>query len=165
MVTVSTQAFSANFDIYVPFFTSTPIVVGLLSAEVTTLDSAKNFRMGFYAADTDWQPIGAPLADSGDISTTTTGVKTYTPGTPILLSPGRYVSVVNTDTATAAFRVGRGHLPGSAMQPAMGTSLFAQQFNVSRTHAAFPTPGTAWTASSVGTVPHFHVVFYQVSAP
>ena len=56
-----------------------PTLIDQFAFEVTIADAGKVARVGLYAADARWQPIGVPLADSGDISLTGTGVKTYTP--------------------------------------------------------------------------------------
>lgn len=156
-----------NADCYSPLFTETPILVDQLLAEVTTLSSGKNFRIGLYVADTDWQPVGAPLADSGNISMTTTGVKTYTPGSPVLIPRGRFLSVINSgdDVGVSAFRVVRGVPAGGHIFDTIGSSPLAGIFYVTRTLAAFPTPGTAWTTTVASTTPHTHMVFLRVSSP
>jgi hypothetical protein len=149
---------------YAAWFSRTPIVIDRLAAEVTTA-AGTNFRIGFYAANTNWQPVGAPLADSGNLSSASPGVKTYTPGTPIHVPPGRYVSVWLMENASTALRVFR-----SAFEPPLDTGLSANAFingwTVGAIYGAFPTPGTAWdgvvTASGS---PHAHAVVYRVSAP
>lgn len=158
--TVITQ----DFDTYSPWFTDTPIVVDQLATEVATLFNGGNFRMGFYAADADWQPLGAPLADSGSILTTTTGVKTYTPASPIYVPRGRYLSVVNQDNATAAFRTFL-QLSPIAIGTAIGTTPYQTDYRVSRAYAAFPTPGTAWTTTSNNSTSGWHYFAYRVLNP
>ena len=133
----------------------------------TTLEAAKNFRIGLYAADTDWQPIGAPLLDSGDISAASTGVKTYTPATPVFLARGRYVSVLATDaTGTAVWRVAIGYVPGAAFGTGLGSTAALSELRATRTYAAFPTPGQQWSVSANGNANGNHyAVFFRVLTP
>ena len=166
--TVSSGNYTAGQDVYAPFEVRTPLVIDQLLAEVTTLFSGGNFRIGFYPAGTDWQPAAgaAPLADSGSILTTTTGVKTYTPGTPIFVPRGRYVSVFNVDNGTAAFRILKGGPLGLPLSSTLGGSIFLQTMVVERAYAAFPTPGTPWdigNTSSLAPIEYQH--FYRVSQP
>lgn len=164
LTSVATSTLSSNFDCFSPWQTSSPIVVDQLAFEVTTLQSG-NARVGFYRADRDWQPIGAPLADSGDISTNTTGVKTYTPGTPIAVRPGRYLSVI-TNNAAATFRQFIGGGGGSnPLDSALGSSPFVRRFFLSRSYAAFPTPSAAWDTESLDLVAMHHMVVYRLSRP
>jgi hypothetical protein len=161
----STWAPIANFDYYAPFFVETPTVVDSMACEVTT-GGAGNFRMGFYAADTDWQPIGAPLADSGSISGVATGVKTYAPGTPVALPRGRYLTVFNGDTALVTYRRFDGNPPGSPLHPSFTSTPFLSIYGVSRAFAAFPTPGTAWTDTSATlSTAHRYIAILRTSAP
>ena len=154
-------------DYYTPFFCDAPIVVDQMAFEVTTLSSGKNMRVGIYRADTDLQPTGAPLADSGDISVGTTGVKTYTPGTPLLLPRGRYLTVHNNDdnTATLLVRAYFFGYCGSGLPTTLAAS-YIQRLTVARTYAAFPTPGTPWTTVASGTTAGFNAaVLLRVSTP
>lgn len=165
---VGTQSTAVNTDRYSPFIVDTPISIDQLACEVTT-GVATNFRMGCYAADTDWQPVGAPLADSGDIDITSTGVKTYTPGTPLYLPRGRYLSIWNTGSNGGAMRAFQGASAarsGSVVLAAVGSSPYTTQLAVGRTYAAFATPGSAWTTTLTTTTPGpYHVVLYRVSQP
>lgn len=154
----------AGADFYEPWYTPTPLVIDQLASEVTTALAATNFRIGFYHADGDWQPIGPPLADSGNLSSASTGVKTYTPGTPIYVPRGRYLSVRNCDSATPFFRTYRGILANQGLDSALGTSGILN-FRVTRAYAAFPTPGTAWTVEdNTSSAAWFHV-FYRITTP
>lgn len=155
-----------NQDYYGPFRTASPIVVDRLAFEVVTAAGASNARIGLYAANRDCQPIGAPLADSGDISTATTGVKTFTPGTPIYLARGRYLTVINESTTGVAVRTLTGdRLDGSAILDTITGSPIILATVVGRTYAAFPTPGTAWTTIVNSAVGHEHFVVLRVLAP
>lgn len=158
------EQFGPNIDYYFPMWTPTPILVDQIAAEVTTVHAANNFRIGLYLADTNWQPVGGPLADSGDISTATTGVKTYTPGTPILIPRGRFLGIINSSTGTARFRVFQGAHIWSSYATGLGASPQITLLFVSRSYAAFPTPGTAWDSISNFGVTEYPIVL-RVSSP
>lgn len=141
---VGTSSPGSGADAYSPMFVTSPIVVDQLACEVTT-SAAGNIRMGIYRADKAWQPIGPPLTDSGDISTGTTGVKTFTPGTPLYLQRGRWLQVVNC-SASPTLRILTGGFEGW-IATTIGTNAGLGTFYATRAHAAFPTPGAAWTAT------------------
>jgi hypothetical protein len=152
-------ALSSGTDYYTPWVASSPIVIDRLISEITT-GAGTNFRMGFYAADSSWQPVGAPMADSGNLDAASTGVKTYTPGTAIYVPRGRYLSVVNCDGA-AALRVVRGGLSG--LDTSLGVNPVFTFMVVTRAYAAFPTPGTTWTTPIGGSNGTNHLVIYRVT--
>ena len=155
---------TSGTDFYAPWAARTPIIIDQLVCEVTTTGGT-NHRMGFYAADTNWQPVGAPLADSGNLDSTTTGIKTYTPGTAIFVPRGRYVSVFNADNASLGARSFLGTTETSYGNNS-GVLAFVNQLYVTRAYAAFPTPGTAWdTVSLFGSSWQEHIVMYRVSQP
>lgn len=158
--TVNTISPNTGSDYYYPYWVRTPIIVDQLALEVTST-SAGNVRVGLYVADADLQPIGAPLADSGDISTATTGEKTYTPSTPIYLRRGRYLGVLNC-SATPIFRCFRG---GGGLRTGLGVSPIVSEIYVSRAYAAFPTPGTAWNTTTGNAVGFNYVPVLRVLVP
>jgi hypothetical protein len=158
----STTTLTVNTDFYTPVWVATSIVVDQIAGEVTTLVAGQNLRFGLYAADVDLQPTGAPLIDSGDISTASTGVKTYTPGTPVTLPAGRYLQVVTTSASGCAIRYWR---LGGAADTILGGNMITT-LSVGRTYAAFPTPGTAWTtANSAATGGYFTPYLFRVLTP
>ena len=141
----------------------TPMMVDQLAAEVTTA-AGTNFRIGFYRADRDWQPYGAPLADSGNLDSTGLGVKTYTPSTPILVRPGRYISVVCCD-GSPVLRTVRGSA-AAAINTTLGSNPFNQFGLTAFTYAALPTPPPAYNVgSSISVGGWGHLVFYRIVSP
>lgn len=166
-ISTTSAAQTINVDVYAPLFVETPIIVDQLVAEVATSGGAGNFRMGLYNADTDWQPYSgqAPLADSGSTSAATTGVKTYTPGTPLFLPRGRYLTVFAVDNATPTYTIVRGACQGAAALDTLGGNVFVGKLNIGRTYAAFPTPGTKWDGVSSSSVGLLYYVFLRVSQP
>lgn len=162
MINSSVFTFTHNRDYYEPFSTPVPIVIDQLAAEVTT-GAAGNIRIGIYRSDRDFQPLGAPLADSGDLSAAAGAVKTYTPGTPITLQAGRYLGVLNLSVAAIGMRTYRCN-PAATLST-MGANPI-NLLHVARTYAAFPTPGTLWDttdASVNGTMQH--TIVYRVLRP
>jgi hypothetical protein len=163
-VTGSTQSLSVNIDYFSYWYTNTPLVIDQLVVEVTTSTSG-NFRMGLTAVDADLQPVGAPLADSGSIALATPAVKTYTPGTPIYVPPGRYAGILAMDTA-ATFRTwAAGYPNGPSFTVAGGTNNMTIFNSKSRTYAAFPTPAATFADADIqGTGGSKHWVVYRVKA-
>ena len=150
---------TADGDVYAPWMTDHSLLIDKLVSEVTVA-AGTVFRMGLYAADEDWQPIGSPLADSGDLDSSTTGVKTYTPSTPIFIPPGRYLGVVN-GTGGTQFRYASSVPENMFINPATQSTVWTR-FVVSRGYSAFPTPGARWDLPASGTVPTVHFVFYRI---
>jgi hypothetical protein len=151
-------------DFYFPFYLQAPAVIDQLAFEVTTLEAAVNSRIGFYAANSEWQPQGSPLTDSGDISLGSSGVKTYTPGTPIYVPRGRYLGVMASNNAgTAQFRLIRGVMQGGFLSAS--STPFNYDMRATRAYAALPTPPSAWTFNSgSGSVAFDNVLMYRISA-
>lgn len=163
-VGTATSALANGGDRFMPIFVDSPLVVDQLALEITTLDAAGHSRVGIYAADTDYQPTGAPLADSGDLSTAATGVQNYTPTTPIALARGRYLLVHQADTATAQFRVQTGFIPGGFLLGSTASNMLNSLSNT-RAYAAFPTPGTLWGSTGSSSTPFKYTVWLRVTLP
>lgn len=163
MFSISAVALTAGRDYYFPWVTPVPIIIDQLASEVTT-SGGGNMRIGIYAMDTDWQPVGAPLADSGDIAVTQ-AVKTYTPGTPLYLPRGRYAGVLNHSASSSFRSANGGSFAGTSVGTSIGTTLCINQASVARAYAAFPTPGTAWDTVNNSNAPMIHPVFYRISSP
>jgi hypothetical protein len=140
----STFALSTNTDYYWPSgILDGPVIVDQFAIEVVTTGTATNIRVGVYASDRDFQPVGPPIVDSGDIAVGTTGVKTYTPGTPVYLARGHYLNVMNADGTVTLRSTLTPPVNGPVQTGALAN--FVSELSVGRTYAAFPTPGTAWT--------------------
>jgi hypothetical protein len=160
---VGTLAVSLGTDYYSPFYVDTPIVVSVLGTEVTT-GAAGNMRIGIYRANRHCQPIGAPLADSGNLDTTSPAVKTYTPGTPLYLQRGRYLTIHNQSaniTLRNATVFGDFY---NVLRDTIGTSSVLQQRKFTRTYAAFTTPGSEWNDPSYSGSSSYEV-FLRISKP
>lgn len=159
-----TFAMSLNTDYLFPFWAASPLLIDQVAFEVTSAVASTNVRGAVYKADRDHQPVGAPLLDTGDISSAATGVNTYTPGTAVFLPRGRYLSVINSDGGPT-LRAYRGSAGASYLDTGLSNTTLSN-YQVGRSHAAFPTPGTAWTsATTLTSSGFFHPLVFRVSGP
>jgi hypothetical protein len=94
-----------------PGFLHAPVTISEFGAGVTTLAAAGNFQALLYAADPVTNlPTGAPLIQTGNLSTASTGMIKQT-GLSKALPPGLYWCGVQADNATAAFTAINGSGP------------------------------------------------------
>jgi hypothetical protein len=155
MASQTTFSASANTVYYAPFEVTAPLTVDAMAYSIGVAQAAGgNVRMGIYAADSNLQPTGAPLFDSGDapFTTSTTGV-TLKQGTAVTLQPGVYLSAFNTSAAITQVRSPVGGI--ATLNTTLAASMFTHTLSVAQTQGAFPSPGTAWTTrgtSGTGTV-------------
>jgi hypothetical protein len=153
----TTLSATINTVYYAPFEVTAPITLDAMAFNLNAAPAAGgNVRMGVYAADSNLQPTGAPLFDSGDVAITTgtTGV-VLKQGTAVTLQPGVYLTAFNTGTAVT-LRVPTGGI--ATITTAMGASMFVSTMSVAQTQGAFPTPGTAWTARGTSATGTFNPV-------
>lgn len=73
-----------------------PITVTTLGARVNTTAASGNFRIGL-ASLTNAALLSSIIADSGTISTATSGIKSYTLPTPVLIPAGWYMRLFQFD--------------------------------------------------------------------
>jgi hypothetical protein len=150
----ATQAISPNLDTYFPIWCASYLTFDRLILEVTTANATVGAigRVGLYAADSSWQP-GALIEDFGSVAIDSIGVKTLTPASGSRTLPGgRYVLALNNNGGATTFRIMRGAPAASALILAtFGTSPAPAFMQASRTNAAFPTPGAAWTTAPSST--------------
>jgi hypothetical protein len=159
-----TTAYAINTDQFQPFLVSTPLVVDRLVTEVTGASGSAGSlgRLALYHADPSWQPT-ALVVDAGTHATDSTGVYALTVATTLL--PGRYLTAQNSNGANATFRTYRGGLAlsGGQIINTMGTNPLIQRVNLSRTFAAFPADGTAWTGEIGSTIGFVYTVLLRVA--
>lgn len=162
----STQAVVANQVRYNGFIVDTPITLDRLVCEISATGTATLLRMGIYAADTDWQPTGAPILDAGTVSAASAVALSIT--IDLTLQPGRYLTAINADgTATLRSWRGDGTRGGWGIAPALGAGSQNTIVTATQAFGAFPTPGTAFVTAGVvaGNTAPTHVVLVRVSAP
>jgi hypothetical protein len=88
---VGTTVLTINEVRYTPFTVRYPVVLTAQQFEVTAAPASNaNVAIGIYAADSEVQPTGAPLYDSGSVAVASgfTGLKT-TSGISVPLRPDR----------------------------------------------------------------------------
>ncbi len=86
---------------FVPMVIEKTITIDAIAVEVTTAGIAGSFcRFGIYNGDAASCNPTTLIVDSGDISASTTGVKTFVLGTPITLQPGLYFTALSTGSST-----------------------------------------------------------------
>jgi hypothetical protein len=152
----NTQSATINTVYYAPFEVTAPITLDAMAFNLNAAPAAGgNVRLGVYAADSNLQPTGAPLFDSGDVAITTgtTGV-VLKQGTAVTLQPGVYLSAFNTGTAVT-LRVPVGGIAN--ITTTMGASMYVSTLSAAQTQGAFPSPGTAWTARGTSATGTFHL--------
>lgn len=145
---VGANSMPANQDTFNVFFVEgRAITVDRLAIEMTASAAGANIRLGLTALDVDWNPTGAPLCDSGDISLASGGVKEYVLPSPLTLLPGRYATVSN-QSASCSSRYYFFASPAWHMATTMGTTPYYYWAGKSRTYGAFPNPLTIDTPST-----------------
>lgn len=152
-----TESLTANRVHYQPFLVTAPIYVDGTRFNVTSGPaSAANVRTGIYLADSNCQPVGAPVLDAGDTAVGTSATGTFfTQVTPVLLQPGMYVTAINTSVALTV-RVQRGGIVGTDV--GNGASSIISLMYAAQTQGAFPNPGTAWNVRTfAATAPNHYL--------
>jgi hypothetical protein len=162
----STQAIVANQVRYNGFITDTGITIDALVAEISATGTATLLRMGIYAADTDWQPVGAPVVDGGTVSAAAAVAVSITVNAT--LAPGRYITALNADgTCTLRSWRGDGTRGGWGIAPALGAGSQNTIVVATQTFGALPTPGTVFVTAGItaGNTAPTHVMLVRISAP
>ena len=86
----------------VPLPVHKTMIIDQIAVEVTSAGAVgSTLRFGIYNGDATTVVPTTLVVDSGDISAATIGVKTFTPGTAITLTPGLYFTAFTTSSATA----------------------------------------------------------------
>ncbi len=154
----ATQALAANTVYYQSFIVTAPVIVDMTVFRVTTGPaSAANVRTGIYVADSNMQPSGAALVDSGNVAVGTSATGNFaTSVTPVTLQPGVYVTAINT-SVNLTCQVARGGLVGSDIQ--QGANAIVSLMSAAQTQGAFPNPGTAWNTRTFAAVGPNHMMF------
>jgi hypothetical protein len=141
------------------------MVIDQIAVEVTTAGAAgSNLRFGIYNGDTTTVVPTTLVVDSGDISAATIGVKTFTPGTAITLTPGLYFTAFSTSSATV---VGVRSLTTTnfaqviGLTAAGGTSLGTYINGTRAAYGALPANASSLTALNP-TIGNIYALFYRI---
>lgn len=165
IISIATQAASANQIRYTAFFVSTQVTVDAIGCEVTTAGAAgTTIRTAIYNADTDLQPTTLVAEAAATAAADTTGTKTMTLATPQVLPAGRYLLAFTTDGSPTMrlFRTGSRYM---GILPAMGANPQVGPFTVAATYSAFPSTGITWTGQLVNNSGTHNSVLVRVSSP
>lgn len=146
----------ADLIVYMPCWLNQTITLTSLNVEVTTAVASSNIKLGLYRMLSTLQP-GALILDSGNISSATTGKKSYSCSQ--VLEPGGYLAAVSSGSAVQV----RGWQSGGWVGQSLNGSTFGGGANIMRTllrksltFAAYTDPGTAWDTSTDGSPPGAH---------
>ena len=142
--------------------------IGRIACEITTLVAASNIRIGIYKNVASYRSHypGALVEDSGNISSATTGLKTYT-NTVALVPNTLYWMAFNCSHSTTAVRALNPNNVSSFLGMAAAITGSANPWNlyitVASAFGAFPDPFPAGGAYVTGAV-NTPVLRYQFAA-
>jgi len=161
----TTSALAANFLYAYPHVIEAPYRIDGLAFEVTTAGAGSSGRVAVYTTSDNYDQSlypGVLVAESGSISTASTGVKSNTSLQPVDLEPGLYWFCYVCSATAPTIRV----LPTASVGPAIGmaATLGASpltSLSVAFTYAAAPQtfPSGATVQNSVAPV-----MAYRLSA-
>jgi hypothetical protein len=149
----------------VPLPVHATMIIDQIAVEVTTAAAAGvNLRFGIYNADTTTVNPTTLVVDSGNISASTIGVKTYTPASPITLTPALYFAAFSTD-AVAAYGIRSLTTTNFAqvigLTAAGGTSLGTYINGTRAAYGALPANASSLTALNP-TIGNIFALFYRI---
>lgn len=138
---------NANRIYYFPFKVDAPITITKAAIRVDTLATAGKGLIGCYASTGALQPTGASLLTSGELDTSSTGLK-QTTGLSAVLTPGIYLASFQASVTVVLTCASYG-VPG-LMQLGTGMASWAQNHYVSRTYdATNPSSPPAWDTTAL----------------
>jgi len=86
-----------------PVSIGTPMTVVSAYVTLTSAVAGGTARVGLYGVNSSGQPTGAPLLDSGEILTDTTGTKSFSPASPLVLPAGTYWTLAVVSSTSVQF--------------------------------------------------------------
>lgn len=162
--TLSAVNHSAPSVFLVPFPVQVTMVIDQLAVELTTAGAAGSLcRFGIYRGNQTSITPSSLLVDSGDISSATLGVKTFTPGAPLTLPPGLYFTAFSTNSASV---FGVRSLPTTNFAQVIGlaspgnVNLGTYINGVRASYGALPANASSLTLNS--TVGAIYALFYRI---
>lgn len=142
---------------YVKAWTPFPITLTAAQVKVTTLQAGSNIRFGAYNVDSTGQPTGAPIFDSGAISSASTGLKAVT-GLSANIAAGWFLWAINVDTAGVVLAANVPTFFSDEVDPSTSPVIINRRAGTA-TYGALPTTGPAWTAATTSTAPQVVPMF------
>ena len=155
-----------GFSVFlVPLPVHATMTIDQIAVEVTSAAAAGvNLRFGIYNGDTTTVVPTTLVVDSGNISASTIGVKTYTPASPIVLTPGLYFTAFSTD-ATVAYGIRSLTTTNFAqvigLAAAGGTSLGTYINGTRAAYGVLPANASSLTALNP-TIGNIYALFYRI---
>ena len=148
-LSITTVPPSGNFLFYAPIRIDKAQSFDRIGTEIVTAAASGLTRLGIYNCDTDLQPTSL-IVDSGDLDSSTTGVKSAT--ISVTLQPGRYLLAMVNNSNGIAFRcIKAGMLAG--LLPTLGSSPYVIRGTLAFSYAALPSTGPAFTAQNSASTP------------
>jgi hypothetical protein len=161
---VGTRSLTANRIYYCPILPRTAITIDQIAIEVTTAAAASSLgRLGFYNADTGWQPTSL-IYDAGEIAIDSTGVKTIALGAAQTLQPGRYL-LAYFGNGAPTLRSARCGAIFTGAEPGLGANFIRATLYASLTYTTFPSTGAVWTNGNSNASGFDQLIFCRVSVP
>lgn len=149
----------------VPMPVHKTMIIDQIAVEVTTAGAVgSTLRFGIYNGDATTVVPTTLVVDSGDISAASIGVKTFTPGSPITLTPGLYFTAFSTSSASV---VGVRSLTTTnfaqviGLTAAGGTSLGTYINGTRAAYGALPANASSLTALNP-TIGNIYALFYRI---
>ena len=151
---MSDIALTTNVARYNPIIIREACTLTEMWVAVSTLASSSHVTLALYNASVDWQPGTLVSGASGEIDSSSTGLKKIT-GLSISLSRGNYLTRVHSDS-NPTLRTARGHpAVGAIIGTSTGTSQQLSGLTETITYTSTPeSPGTAWTGVASGSAAH-----------
>ncbi len=147
---LATATLVANTLYAMPLVIENAVTIDQLLINVTTAGSGSSVQVGIY--DDNNNAPDTRVVDCGNISSATTGVKTYTTGLPLSLPPGLYwvVAVCNATAPIVRGFAVAGLIPIMGVDATLGTALglgYSVNFTFAALPATFPASPTVRTAA------------------
>lgn len=100
-------ALTSNTIYYTPFLIERRVTISDLGLNINTASAGNNIKLAIYANNAaTGRPTGAPLAETGNMSTTSTGIVTADiTGANVTLDPGIYWVAMWADNSVVVVRV------------------------------------------------------------
>jgi hypothetical protein len=153
LASTSAVAITADTIYWEPFFVPDDMSLDLISVTMTAPAAAgKLLKLGVCAADSNMQPTGAMLADSGSLPADTAGSTLVSAVINAPLTRGWYLKALWSD-GTPTFRMARG-IPATQMPLNIGSGAvwwFTNFITNPQVYGAWPGVLPAWVASGAST--------------
>jgi hypothetical protein len=142
-----TNGFVAGRVNYQSWLVESPMILTAIETVVATAAAGSEIVFVLYPADEKWQPVGAPIASSGALDSSTTGIKTGTLTAPVTLAVGRYVLLFagrTSDSLLMRCRSFDAGLPNALSTSGTDVNAFLDRFRGDSTlrDALFSSPPT-----------------------